>query len=226
VPVVRARWPPVASEVRVDGGGAVPALSACGAQAGVTSTVGLPPNARLAARAAPPVRTADAERAATGAEQIRAVGETPSQAGRWPHARRVVVTAAATAKGTHPRFVATDRPDAPPALDEGCVDRGDAEGWLKDPKHARAADRLSGHRFGANRFRLLRHAAADWLLDTLRRWLGAAGAARLQLDTRRRRLRKIGAWVRETATGIHLHLASNHPARSLWHLLTAHHGPP
>ena len=42
------------------------------------------------------------------------------------------------------------------------------------------ADRLSSHRFWANQFRLLPHAAAYWLLDTLRRWLVQAGTPHLQ----------------------------------------------
>src|SRR5659263_321249 len=51
------------------------------------------------------------------------------------------------------------------------VDRGEAEHWIKDFKLACFADRLSCHSFAANQFRLLLHAAAYSLLDTLRRWL-------------------------------------------------------
>ncbi|MBV9328386.1 MAG: transposase, partial [Chloroflexi bacterium] len=48
--------------------------------------------------------------------------------------------------------------------------RGEPENWIKALKNAVEADRLSDHRFWANAFRLLMHAAAYWLLDTLRRW--------------------------------------------------------
>src|SRR5688572_5725586 len=54
------------------------------------------------------------------------------------------------------------------------------------------ADRLSDHRFWANAFRLLLHAAAFWLLDHLRRQLTRHGVPRLQLDTLRLRLLKVG----------------------------------
>jgi len=91
--------------------------------------------------------------------------------------------------------------------------------WIKDFKNACFADRLSCHRFWANQFRLLLHAAAYWLLDTLRRWLGAAGHPRLQLDTLRLRLLKIAGRVRELANGVRLHLATSHPGEPLWRLL-------
>ena len=82
------------------------------------------------------------------------------------------------------------------------------------------ADRLSCHRFIANQFRLLLHAAAYWLMDSLRRKLLASGVRRMQLDTLRLRLIKIGGRVRELMTKVRLHLASAHPGQSLWHALS------
>ncbi|HEY7119261.1 MAG TPA: IS1380 family transposase, partial [Tepidisphaeraceae bacterium] len=183
VPALRSQWPGIPIEVRMDGGGAIPALYAFCEQAGLTYTVGLPPNARLTHQAARLVGAAEAERAAAGADKVRLVGETPYQAGGWPRARRVVVKVEATARGTNTRFVVTTRPDPPAALDDRYADRGAAEGWIKDLKNACFADRLSDHRFWANQFRLLLHAAAYWLLDTLRRWLAARAVPRVQLDT-------------------------------------------
>ena len=69
-------------------------------------------------------------------------------------------------------------------------------------------------------------AAAYWLLDTLRRWLVAAGTERLQLDTLRLRLLKIGGRVRELLSRVRLHLASSHPGEPLWALLAARPGRP
>jgi hypothetical protein len=66
---------------------------------------------------------------------------------------------------------------------------------------------------------LLLHAAAYWLLDTPRRLLIQAGIARMQLDTLRLRLIKIGGWVRERTLFFFLHLASSHPGEPLWDLL-------
>jgi hypothetical protein len=82
------------------------------------------------------------------------------------------------------------------------------------------ADRLSCHRFVANQFRLLLHAAAYWLMDALRRKLVASGMRRMQLDTLRLSLIKIGGRVRELLTKVRLHLASGHPGLDLWHALS------
>lgn len=103
---------------------------------------------------------------------------------------------------------------------------GEAEGWIKDLKCACFADRLSGHRFRANQFRLLLSAAAYWLLDTLRRWLARLGVARTQLDTLRLRLLKIGGRVRQGLDRVRLRLAASHPGEPLWHLLAHRQGRP
>jgi hypothetical protein len=120
--------------------------------------------------------------------------------------------------------VVTNRTDEPLALYNWYVRRGEPELWIKDFKRACFADRLSDHRFFANQFRLFLHAAAYWLLDTLRRWLTARGVARMQLDTLRLRLIKIAGCVRRRLDGIRLHLASSHPGESLWLALAARPG--
>ncbi len=85
---------------------------------------------------------------------------------------------------------------------------------------------MSCHRFWANQVRLLLHAAAYWLLDTLRRWLVAAHVAPMTLETVRLRLLKIGGWVRERSHQVHLRLASSHPSEGWWrHLDQLRHYP-
>jgi hypothetical protein len=223
VRALRARWPGVPIELRADSGFAVPALYAWCEAEGIAYTIGLVPNPRLEALAAPLLAAAQAQQATTGAK-VRLAGAAAYQAGRWPHPRRVVYKAEALAAGPNTRFVVTTRPDPPLALYDWYVDRGESEGWIKDFKRACRGDRLSDHRFVANQFRLFLHAAAYWLLDTLRRWLVAAGHERLQLDTLRLRLLKIGGRVRELLTRVRLHLAASHPAEPLWRALAAHPG--
>jgi hypothetical protein len=167
------------------------------------------------------VAAARTPHAQTG-EKVRLVAATASQADSWPYPRRVVYKAEAVAKGPNTRFVVTSRSDDPEALYDWYVDRGQPELWIKDLKRACYADRLSDHRFWANQFRLILHAAVYWLLDTLRRWLSARGYPHLQLDTLRLRLLKIGGRVREFALHVRLHLASSHPGQPLWALLAAH----
>lgn len=225
VPVLRDRWPAVSIDLRADSGFAIPALyDYCEANA-ITYTIGLVPNGRLEALAAPLLEQALSEAAETG-EKVRLIGEMHYQAGSWTVERRVVYKAEALAKGPNTRFVVTTRAAAvtAQAVYDDYVDRGEPENWIKDLKNHCFADRLSCHTFVANQFRLLLHAAVYWLLDTLRRWLMRAGMARIQLDTLRLRLIKIGGWVRELATVVRLHLASSHPGRPLWDLLAARPG--
>jgi hypothetical protein len=224
VRALRARWPEVPIELRMDSGGAVPDIYAWCEQEGIAYTIGLITNPRLTALAAPLVAEAQRQRAAAGTEKVRLLGETVYQADSWDHPRRVVIKAEALPKGPNTRFVVTSRPDPPDALYDWYVDRGETENWIKDVKTACGADRLSCHRFLANQGRLLLHGAAYWLLDTLRRWLVQVGTERMQLATVRLRLLKIGGRVRELAHGVHLRLASSHPGEPLWHRLATREG--
>jgi hypothetical protein len=222
VRALRSRWPGVTIEIRMDSGGAVPAIYEWCEQEGLAYTIGLISNPRLTALAAPLVAAAQRHRAETGAEKVRLLGETVYQADSWEQPRRVIIKAEALPKGPNTRFVVTTRPDPPEALYDWYVDRGEGEGWIKDLKVACFADRLSDHRFWANQCRLLLHAAAYWLLDTLRRWLSVRRVARMQLDTLRLRLLKIGGRVWQQRERVRLRLAASHPSQPLWDQLAAH----
>ena len=217
----RVAWPGVVVEIRADSGFAIPRLYAwCDAHA-VTYTIGLIPNPTLERLAAPLLEEARRQSEALGGGKVRLAGQDRYQAKTWPHLRRVIFKAEVLTKGPNTRFVVTTRNDQPLALYDFYVDRGDAENRIKDFKNALAGDRLSDHRFWANAFRLLLHAAAFWLLDTLRCWLATTEAASFQFDTLRLRLLKIGGRVRELADHVRLSLASSHPGESLW-LALAH----
>jgi hypothetical protein len=114
---------------------------------------------------------------------VKLFSEGAYEAGSWEHARRVVYKAEVMEQGTNTRFVVSTRNDGPKDLYEFYVRRGESENWIKDFKLHLKADRLSCPRFVANQFRLLLHAAAYWLMDTLRRKLVSSGARRMQLDT-------------------------------------------
>jgi hypothetical protein len=217
---LRTAWPTVTVELRADSGFASPRLFAWCETHAVGFTIGLIPNPVLERAAAPLLHAAQAESAAQAGAKVRWAGETPYQAGSWGSPRRVVFKAEVLAKGPNTRFVVTTRTDAPLAVYDWDVDRGEPENWIKDLKNALQADRLSDHRFWANQTRLCLHAAAYWLLDLLRRWAAGSEAAHYQLDTLRLRLLKIGARVHELAGRIRLALASSHPAEPLWEFLS------
>ncbi len=157
---LRAAWPGVAVEIRADSGFAGPRLYAwCEANA-VGYTIGLIPNPALEALAAPLLAEARARSLAQGGAEVGLAGKAAERAGSWPRPRRVVFKAEALAKGPNTRFVVTPRTDEPLAVYDWCVDWGEPENWIKDLRKALRADRLSDHRFWANAFRLLLHAAA------------------------------------------------------------------
>ncbi len=226
VRLLRATWPGVRIAIRADAGFALPALYDYCEREAIELTIALLYNTRLAAQAAGLLAAAVQQSIVLGGAKVRLVAETDYQAKRWPHPRRVVYKAEAQCLsngklGTNLRFVVTSRDDAPAALYEWYTERGGTEGWIKDFKTYVQCDRLSCHRFVANQFRLLLHAAAYWLLDTLRRTLVATGVARMTLETVRLRVVKIGGRVRQWPERVRIHLASSHPGQHLWHLLAA-----
>jgi len=216
---LRDEWPEVRIEVRADAGFAVPAIYDYCEIENITYTVGLITNPRLKEIAGGLLDEAVELHESEGGKQ-RLFSEGLYQAGSWECERRVVYKAEAMEKGTNTRFVVTTRNDQPKALYEFYAKRGEGENWIKDFKLHIKADRLSCHRFIANQFRLLLHAAAYWLMDALRRKLTESGARRMQLDTLRLSLIKIGGRVRELLTKIRLHLASGHPGQRLWSALS------
>jgi Transposase DDE domain group 1 len=221
---LRKRWPEITIEIRADAGFAKPEIYAWCEAAHVAYTIGLVTNARLIALAQPLTDAAQAASSQQAGGKVRLLDETVYQAGSWDQPRRVIIKAEALAKGPNTRFVVTTRTDDPAALYTWYTARGETENWIKDLKLACFADRLSCRRFLANQVRLLLHAAAYVLLDTIRRWLVQAGAERLTLETLRLRLIKIGGRVRHLAHHVHLRLASSHPGEPLWHLLATREG--
>jgi hypothetical protein len=216
---LRRRWPEAKIEMRADAGFAVPALYDYCEEEDITYTIGLVTNPRLEGIAQGLLDEAVDLHEAERTKQ-RLFSEDLYQAGSWEHPRRVVYKAEAMEQGTNRRFVVTTRAEEPEALYEFYAKRGEGENWIKDLKLHMKADRLSCHRFVANQFRLLLHAAAYWLMDALRRKLVASGIGRMQLDTLRLGVIKIGGRVRELLTKVCLHLASGHPGQDLWHALS------
>jgi hypothetical protein len=218
--LLRSAWPGVEVELRADAGFAVPAVyDYCEAE-GISYTIALITNPRLEQMAAPLLEEAKGRYEVERGRKVRLLSQGHYRAGSWQIERRVVYKAEVMEEGTNTRFVVTNKLDEPEDLYEHYTDRGETENRIKDFKVALKADRLSCHRFVANQFRLLLHAAAYWLMDTLRRKLVDEGIERMQLDTLRLRLVKIGGRVRELLTKVRLHLASGHPGQPLWHALS------
>jgi hypothetical protein len=220
VGLLRSAWPGVEVELRADAGFAVPAVyDYCEAE-GIRYTIALITNSRLEEMATSLLEEAKRRYEQERGRKVRLLSEGHYQAGSWQIERRVVYKAEVMEEGTNTRFVVTNKPDEPDELYAHYTQRGETENRIKDLKVALKADRLSCQRFLANQFRLLLHAAAYWLMDTLRKKLVDWGIERMQLDTLRLKLVKIGGRVRELLTKVRVHLASGHPGQYLWHALS------
>jgi hypothetical protein len=217
---LREAWPEVGIVVRGDSGEALPEVyDWCEGEAKVDYVIGLARNSRLLNLAEFFIEDAREEYRRTEAK-VRHCHDLSYAAESWPHERRVVVKAEVSAKGDNPRFVVTSRDDLTAEdLYDFYADRGEVENRIKELKNDLHADRTSCHRFLANQFRLLLHAAAYLLLTLLRRVLAGTELASAQACTLQLRLVKVGVRVEQTARRVWLHLASGYPWASVWSLL-------
>ena len=216
---LREAWPEVRIVVRGDSGEALPEIYAWCEGEGVDYVIGLARNSRLQGLAESFLEAAREEFRETQAK-VRHCHEFLYAADSWSHERRVVVKAEVSSKGDNPRFVVTSRTDlTAEELYDFYADRGDVENRIKELKNDLHADRTSCHRFVANQFRLLLHAAAYLLWTLFRRMLDGTELASAQVGTLRLRLVKIGVRVVQTARRVWLHLASSYPWAAVWPLL-------
>jgi hypothetical protein len=137
-------WPEVRIDIRADAGFALPAVYEYCEAEGIYYTIGLVPNSRLETLAASLVslaQTASMLRTKRGAEhtKVRLLSEKSYQAGSWEKKRRMVYKAEVLEKGTNTRFVVSNRQEAPRALYDRYVERGETENRIKDYKRALSA---------------------------------------------------------------------------------------
>ena len=119
------------------------------------------------------------------------------------------------------RYIVTSLPGRARQLYEKVYcERGQAENLIKMHKVQMASDRTSCQSAIANQVRLVLHTGAYWLMLALRNAIPATHElAKAEFDTLRLKLLKIGARIIETASRIHVHLASACPNASLFRLI-------
>jgi hypothetical protein len=230
VAALRRHRPDVAVHVRGDAAFGIPRMyAACEAYPGpggpLSYTFGLATNPRLRAMAQPLLDRAAAAYAATGEKQRLFVAFLYRAEG-WEYERTVVAKAECHGQGTNLRFVVTDEPvffgDEPAAAGaqrayDEYVRRGESEHRMDELKNGLHAGRLSCHRFVANFWRLVLHAASYNLLNALRdhpavpRELQAA-----QPQTWRTRVIKAAAEVVRTTRRVVVRLAAQWPHWDLY----------
>lgn len=209
--------------VRADAGFAIPELYEYCESERLKYIIGLITNDRLLALSEQLSQTASEQFERTQSKQ-RLFTETYYQAGSWDKSRRVIVKAEHNELGPNRRFVVTNMVGATEALYDFYAKRGDCENRIKELKNDLKADRLSCHRFVANQFRLILHAAAFVLLTALKRYLKGTVLEKAQIGTIRCRLIKIGAQVVQSCRRLWVHLAGGYPLKNLfmtlWRRLT------
>jgi hypothetical protein len=216
---LRQVFPECVIDLRADSALALPEVYEGCEKLGIPYTISLPKNERLTEMAQPWRREAEAIHAETG-EKVQVFGEFPHAAHTWSHERRVICKAEVMSQGENPRFVVTSRRDLKPkALYRFYCQRGDPENRIKELKLDLKADRLSCHRFWANQFRLLLHAAAYVLMQAMRKLLAGTEFARAQVNTLRLYLLKVGARIRESVRRVRVQLPSAYPWFDLWRRL-------
>jgi hypothetical protein len=225
LPLLKEAFPACRFIVRGDAGFALPAFYNWCDQTELEYVISLPKNSRLRELSSHLEQEAR-DLFGQSQQKVRHFGEIRYAAASWPGPRRVVVKAEMTAKGYNPRFIVTNLPADDPALDSPerlygfYTDRGDVENRIKELKIDIRSGRTSCHRFIANQFRLMLHAASFILLQALRAVLKNSEGAQWQAGTIRVKLLKVGALVTESVRRIAVTLPSSYPLQDLWKHLT------
>jgi hypothetical protein len=201
--------------VRADGGFAIPELYEFCETEELNYIIGFITNDRVLAYGQDLIDSAGEEYHRTQAKQ-RLFGEFDYQAGSWNRARRIIIKAEHNELGSNNRFVVTNMADDPEELYDFYALRGDCENRIKELKNDLKADRLSCHRFVANQFRLLIHAAAYVLLTELKKYLQGTLLEKAQIGTIRCKLIKISARIVQSCRRLRVHLASSYPLKNLF----------
>jgi len=220
IPELRRAFPFARIRVRLDGGFACPELFAFLEGQKAEYLVAMGKNNILSERASSALLCAQVWFDVRD-ETVQVFGETLYQAQSWSKARRVIYKAEVVSHpGREPRdncrYVVTNMKQKPKRVYEIYRKRGDSENRIKELKDGLYLDRLSCTNFWANQLRLLLVAAAYVLMQELRLLLGDISDARLQVETLRLQLLKIGGQVKRSARRVVLHLSASHPWRDQW----------
>jgi hypothetical protein len=216
---LRQSYPGAQIVVRGDAGFALPAMYEWCEKEGLQYCLSLPRNSRLIEMGDEQFREARRRCSETGATS-RVFGEFSYAAQTWSRERRVIIKAEVMpTHGDNPRFVVTNiaaDQASPEGLYDFYTERGDAENRIKELKNDLSSGRTSCHRFAANQFRLLMHAAAMVLMQALRGLMSGTDFANMQAGTLRVKLLKVATRVTETCRKIRLKLPTSYPWQDAW----------
>lgn len=206
---IRSQWPGVEILLRGDGHYGVPeAIDTCRAL-NVDFIFGLPANKTLRRHVIDLEDSTAARFEAGKGGKVRRFKQIYDAAASWSRAERIVARVEAGPLGRDTRFIVTSLVGgrAKHLYERVYCARGQAENHIKAWKAHLAADRTSCTRAAANQVRLFLHAAAYWLMWSVRSAFPRRSIWRTaQFDTIRLRLVKIAARVIELKTRVTVHL--------------------
>ncbi len=193
---LRESWPEVKIVFRCDGAFARRHILSWCEHNGIEYLVGLSKNNRIINLAKPTLETAQQLYDATKEKQ-KLYTEFTYQAGTWHKSRRVIAKVEHNRLGYNLRLVVTNKKEVPQQIYENnyCL-RGDMENDIKQQKLDLRADRVSGHEFMVNQFRMLLSGFAYVLFHKLTQThLKNTKFANSYCKTIRLKLFKIGAII-------------------------------
>ncbi len=212
---LRRRFPDVPIRVVGDAGFAIPTLYLFCEEEHLEYTFGFATSASLRPRGERLLQQAERRWWRRRAPQ-RLYGSFRHRGKRWRrYSRRICLKAECTSKDRCVHYVITNRRGPAEQVFAFYHGRGECENRIEELKNGFAADRLSCHRFLANAFRLLLHAAAYNLVVLFRHRLPEC-LQRAQIETLRRQLFKLGALVTRSARRVLIHFASGWPFQTLF----------
>jgi hypothetical protein len=219
IDMIRARFPGVEIILRADGGfGQAEVIEFC-TLAKLPFVLGLPTNARLK-KLALPFEESALKQAAGKEETTRYYGQFMYKADTWSASHRVIERIEVTRGEINARFVVSNISGlSMQELYEFYCERGEQENRIKELKLDLASGRTSCHRFFANQFRLLLHAAASVLMCAIQDGLAGTHMHNAQVGTIRLKILKVGAQAKESSRVLWLRLSSTFVNRDLWYLL-------
>lgn len=216
VNALRAQRPDIAIHVRGDAGFGLPKMYEVCEENGLTYTFGFSTNPRLRKLTETLMQQA-VERYEQSKQKQRLFDCFQYQAETWDRTRTVVAKAECHEQGTNLRFVVTNRLNVMSSDDgqreyDQYIQRGESEQRMDEMKNGLKMDRLSCHRFMANFFRLLLHAAAMNLLNAARDDKTLPQVLRVgQPCTWRTHVIKVAAIIVQSTRRILVKLAGNWP---------------
>lgn len=214
---LKETWPEVKIIIRIDAGGATPAIYEYCERQNFNYVIALIRNKVLEKAISEIASFAEILYKETGEKQ-QIFDEIKYQAESWNKPRRVIMKAEHNRLGSNKRFLVTNMETVPPKIVyQNCyAPRGNFERVFDELKNGLKADRLSCHSFIANQFRLL---IAVFLYEFVEYFsencLKNTEFRNVEPETLRRALIKIGARVKVTIRRLWVECCSSYPYKNL-----------